>query len=105
MKITVPESVQSRLVFKKSFTGFGDRVARGTSVEILVDGPITITALYSDGVSVGVLSLFLLLPLGAVVIYFANRWVLLFVQSRRSGAGPAEPEPGPSPRTPRRSAG
>ena len=82
VKITVPEGVQSKLVFKKSFQGFGDRVAKGTSVEILVDGPITITALYSDGVNVGVLALFLLLPLAAVILFFANRWVLMLVRRR-----------------------
>lgn len=82
VRITVPESVQSRMVFKKSFTGFGDRVARGTSVEVLVDGPITITALYSDGVNTGVLALFLLLPLAAVLLFFGNRWAFMLLRRR-----------------------
>ena len=100
--VSVPGQMQSKLIFKRSFEGFPGYPPGRSSIEVLVQEPMVITALYSDGVSVGVLSLFLLLPLVAVVIYFANRWVLLFVQSRRSGAGP---EPGPSPRTPRRSAG
>ena len=78
--VSVPDSVQSRLVFKKSFKGFGDRVARDSSVELLVDGPVVITAIYSDSVNVGILALFLLLPLAAVLLFFGNRWVFLLIR-------------------------
>ena len=80
--VSVPDSMQSKLIFKRSFAGFPGYPSGSSSIGVLAQEPTVITALYTDGVNVGVLALFLLLPLVAVVIYVVNRWVLLWVRLR-----------------------
>ena len=80
--ISVPDSKQSNLVFKESFEGFPGYSRDESTIELLVREPTVVTALYSTGVNIGILVLFLLLPLLAVLIYLAYRWILPLVRQR-----------------------
>ena len=78
--ISVPEEAESKIIFKKAFRGYAGFPKGQASIDLQVDRPTVVTPLYSSKVNVGVLILFLLIPLAAVVIFFANRWVMLLVR-------------------------
>ena len=86
--ITVPKEIESKFLFKKSFQGFAGNDSNEPSIDVLVEGPTIVTALYGNRVNFGLLALLLVLPLAAVIIFFGNRWVLLVV--RRRGARPVD---------------
>lgn len=81
--VSVPQEVESKVIFKKSFKGFTGFPRGQSSIDFPVDKPTVITALYSTGVNAGILSLLLLIPLAAVILFFANRWVTYLVRRRR----------------------
>ena len=78
--ISVPQEAESKIIFKQAFQGFAGYPEGQSSIDFSVDGPTAITALYNTKVNAGILSLLLLIPLAAVVLFFANRWVLLLVR-------------------------
>ncbi|HEY1294402.1 MAG TPA: hypothetical protein VGJ60_15095 [Chloroflexota bacterium] len=67
--VTVP-TVQSQIfLLNSSFVGFGGYPARQTNIQVLMNEPSTVTALYQTEPNLRVLTLLLLLPLVAVVVY------------------------------------
>ena len=98
--VGVPADTHVRRIFvlKSSFAGFPGYAKGKPTIQVLVEEPTTITAVYETVVDLKVLSLILLLPLAAVIIFFANRWVWVLVRRRDieddyyngdSGIGPA----------------
>ena len=86
--VSVPEEVGSKVIFKKSFNGFAGFAHDRSSIDFSVDRPMVLTAVYNTKVNAGILSLLLLIPLTAVILFFANRWIMLLVRRPRSiGAG------------------
>jgi hypothetical protein len=84
--VSVPQEVESKVIFKKSFKGFAGYPQSQSSIDFSVDKPTVITVLYNTGVNAGILSLLLLIPLAAVILFFANRWVTHLVwRPRRLG--------------------
>ena len=81
--VSVPEEVESKLIFKRTFQDFAGFTPGQSSVDFVVDGPKIITAVYNKKVNGGILALLLLIPLAAVVIYFGNRWVWRLVNRPR----------------------
>ena len=88
--VAVPDNIQSKLIFRKSFQGFAGYLGDQPSIEVRVDAPTIIAATYNNDVDLGVLSLLLVIPLAAVLVYFANRWVLLLVRRRNVFVGSAD---------------
>ena len=84
--ISVTEESESKVIFKKSFQSFAGYPKGQSSIEFQVDEPTVVTALYSSKVNAGVLALILLIPLAAVIVFFANRWVMLLVRRPRRAA-------------------
>ncbi|MEE9202004.1 MAG: hypothetical protein V3U31_02270, partial [Dehalococcoidia bacterium] len=80
--VSVPDHLQSKVIFRESFVGFPGYASGKSTVQILVQEPIVLTAVYRSVVDLKVLSLVLLLPLAGVLTYFANRWVMLLVRRR-----------------------
>ena len=80
--VTVPEEVESRLIFKEKFQGFAEFNQEGPTIHFVADGPMTITAIYSRKVNAGILALLLLIPVAAVVLFFGNRWILRILPRR-----------------------
>ena len=82
--VDVPADTHVRRIFvlKSSFAGFPGYARGEPTIQVLVEEPTTITAVYETVVDLKVLSLILLLPLAAVIIFFANRWVWLLVRRR-----------------------
>jgi hypothetical protein len=81
--VSVPQELESKVIFKKSFKSFTGYPRGQFSVDFPVDKPTVITALYGTSVNAGILSLLLLIPLAAVILFFANRWVSYLVRRPR----------------------
>ena len=81
--LSVPQEVESKLIFKKKFQSFAGFPQGRSSIDLSTDGPRVITAVYSTKVNVGILALLLLIPLAAVVLFFANRWIFRLVRTPR----------------------
>ena len=67
--VTVPNSVSQMFLLNSTFVGFGGYPAGQSSIQVLVNEPTTLTALYRTEPNYLVLLLLLLLPLLAVLIY------------------------------------
>ena len=67
--VSVPSSVSQMFLLNDAFTGFGGYPAGQSSVQVLVNEPTTLTALYRTEPNLAVLALLLLLPLLAVIVY------------------------------------
>ena len=81
--VSVPEEVGFKLVFKRSFNGFAGYPQDRSSIDFSVDQHVVVTAIYNTKVNVGILVLLLLIPLAAVVLFFANRWIMLLIRGPR----------------------
>jgi hypothetical protein len=80
--ISVPLSAQKFVVLKSRFVSFPGYGSTAPTIQLLMREPTVVTALYRTEVELRVLALLLLLPLAAVILYFANRWVLLLMRGR-----------------------
>ncbi|MBO0880554.1 MAG: hypothetical protein J2P17_09455 [Mycobacterium sp.] len=67
--ITVPNSVAQMFLLNSTFVGFGGYPSGQASIQVLVNEPTTLTALYRTEPNLVVLALILLLPLVAVLVY------------------------------------
>ena len=81
--VSVPQEVESKVIFKKSFKGFAGYPEKQSSVNFPVDKPTVVTALYGTNVNAGILSLLLLIPLATIILFFANRWMTHLVRRPR----------------------
>jgi hypothetical protein len=68
-RVTVPGSVSQMFLLNSTFVAFGGYPNGQSSIQVLVNEPTTVTALYRSEPNLGVLSLLLLLPSLAVLIY------------------------------------
>lgn len=83
--IGVPEHIQWRFIFKRSFVGFPGYGSGGNpTLQVLVKEPIAITALYKTEVDLRTLGFLFILPLGGLVLYFINGWVALLLRRKQS---------------------
>jgi hypothetical protein len=67
--VSVPSSVSEMFLLNSTFTGFGGYPAGQSSIQVLVNEPTTLTALYRTEPNYLVLALLLGLPLLAVIVY------------------------------------
>ena len=68
--ITVPTTNQKNLILKSRFTGFAGYSGNANTIQVLVNAPVTVTALYTTGIDFGVLGLIVL-----VIIVIAALWI------------------------------
>jgi hypothetical protein len=75
--VSVPTSVAQMFLLNDSFTAFGGYPAGQASIQVLMNEPTTITALYRTEPNYLVLVLLLSLPLLSVLVYLAvtRRWI------------------------------
>jgi hypothetical protein len=69
--VSVPGSVSQMFLLNSTFTGFAGYPAGQSSVQVLINEPTTLTALYRTEPNLMVLASILLLPLLAVIVYFS----------------------------------
>jgi hypothetical protein len=69
--VTVPSSVSQMFLLNSTFVGFGGYPAGQSSIQVLVNEPTTLTALYRTEPNLQVLALLLFLPTLAVLVYFS----------------------------------
>jgi hypothetical protein len=79
--ISVPSAQAQMFLLNSSFVGFGGYPAGQSSIQVLVSGPTTLTALYQTEPNLRVLALLLLLPMLAVLVYLGvtRGWFVGFV--------------------------
>ncbi len=65
--ITVPTTNQKNLILKSSFTGFAGYSGKTNTLQVMVNGPLTVTALYTTTVDFGVLGIII----GAIIVIIA----------------------------------
>jgi hypothetical protein len=69
--VTVPGSVSQMFLLNSTFVGFGGYPAGQSSIQVLVNEPTTLTALYRTEPNLQVLALLLFLPTLAVLVYLS----------------------------------
>jgi hypothetical protein len=67
--VSVPSSFSEMFLLNSTFSGFGGYPQGQSSIQVLVNEPTTLTALYRTEPNLPVLALLLLLPLLAVIVY------------------------------------
>jgi hypothetical protein len=67
--VSVPSSFSDAFLMSSTFSGFGGYPPGQSSIQVLVNEPTTLTALYRTQPNLVVLALLLLLPLLAVIVY------------------------------------
>jgi len=67
--VSVPSTFSEMFLLNSTFTGFGGYPQGQSSIQVLVNEPTTLTALYRTEPNLPVLVLVLLLPLLAVIVY------------------------------------
>ena len=81
--IIVPEEAPSRFLFKESFVRFGGYGPGQSSVDVLAQDPVTITAIYQTQVDLRVLGLVIVaIPVELALIYIVGRWLLFVMRLR-----------------------
>jgi len=75
--ITVPATTQKGLFMRSRFTGFAGYSGKSTSLQVLVQGPMTITALYSTGLDLRVVGIIIAALLVAIVLWGLIRRIKL----------------------------
>ena len=81
--IIVPEEAPSRFLFKESFVRFGGYGPGQSSVDVLAQDPVTITAIYQTQVDLRVLGLLIVaIPVELALIYILGRWLLFVMRLR-----------------------
>ena len=68
--VTVPTTNQKNLILKSRFTGFAGYSGKVNTIQVLVNAPVTVTALYTTGIDFGVLGLMVL-----VIVVVAALWI------------------------------
>ena len=68
--VTVPTTNQKKLILKSRFTGFAGYSGNANTIQVLVNAPVTVTALYTTGIDFSVLGLIVL-----VIIVIAALWI------------------------------
>jgi len=104
--VSVPSSYSEMFLLDSNFTGFGGYPAGQSAIQVLINEPTTVTALYRTQPNLGVLAVLLGLPLLAVIVYLMTTrggWIKLRAwlerqmnrirARRRSGAPAAEDQP------------
>jgi hypothetical protein len=83
---TVPDSISQMLLFKSAFVGFSGHAAGQPTVQVLMDEPVVLTALYRNDVNSTILAALLSSILLAVVLLSSPRWLpLLYRRPTRNG--------------------
>jgi uncharacterized repeat protein (TIGR02543 family) len=67
--VTVPASSQKNLFMTARFTGFAGYSGKSTSLQVLVNGPVTVTANYVTGLDLRVLLILIGALLAAIILY------------------------------------
>ena len=75
--ITVPATIQKGLFMRSRFTGFAGYSGKSTSLQVLVQGPVTITALYSTGLDLRVVGIIIAALLVAIILWGLIRRIKL----------------------------
>jgi hypothetical protein len=78
--ITVPTTNQKNLILKSRFTGFAGYSGGENTIQVMVNAPVTVTALYTTGVDYSVLGIII----GAIIVVIA-----IIVIGRRISIGRA----------------
>jgi hypothetical protein len=73
--ISVPASLTSMFLLRSTFAGFSAHPSDQSSIQILMNEPQTLAALYRTEIDLQVLAVLLLVPFGAFVVLFSYRWV------------------------------
>jgi hypothetical protein len=73
--VNVPASTSSMFLLRSTFAGFSAQSSDASSLQILMNEPVTMSALYRTEVDVRVLAVLLLVPFGAFVVLLSYRWV------------------------------
>jgi hypothetical protein len=68
--VTVPTTNQKNLILKSRFTGFAGYSGNANTIQVMVNAPVTVTALYTTGIDFSVLGLIVL-----VIIVIAALWI------------------------------
>ena len=75
--ITVPATTQKGLFMRSKFTGFAGYSGKDTSLQVLVQGPMTITALYTTGLDLRVVGVIIAALLVAIILWGLIRRIKL----------------------------
>jgi hypothetical protein len=75
--ITVPAITQKGLFMRSKFTGFAGYSGKATSLQVLVQGPMTITALYSTGLDLRVVGVIIAALLAAIILWALGKRIKL----------------------------
>ena len=75
--ITVPTTSQKGLFMRSRFTGFAGYSGKDNTLQVLVQGPMTITALYSTGLDLRVVGIIIVAVLVAIVLWALFRRIKL----------------------------
>ena len=73
--ITVPLTNQKNLILKSRFTGFAGYSGRVNTIQVLVNAPVTVTAIYTTGIDFAVLGLIVLAVLVVLALWIFGRKV------------------------------
>src|SRR5260370_40641745 len=73
--ISVPASQTSMFLLRSTFAGFSAHPSDQSSIQILMNEPQSLAALYRTEVDLQVLAVMLLVPFGAFVVLCSYRWV------------------------------
>jgi hypothetical protein len=75
--ITVPTTNQKNLILKSRFTGFAGYSGKANTIQVLVNAPVTVTALYTTGIDFGVLGIIVLAVLVIAALWIFGRRITL----------------------------
>ena len=75
--ITVPAITQKGLFMRSKFTGFAGYSGKATSLQVLVQGPVTVTALYSTGLDLRVVGVIIAALLAAIILWALGKRIKL----------------------------
>jgi hypothetical protein len=71
--ITVPTTNQKNLILKSIFTGFAGYSGKTNTIQVMVNAPVTVTALYTTGVDFAVLGLIIAALIVIIAIIVIGR--------------------------------
>ena len=73
--ISVPASLTSMFLLRSTFAGFSAHPSDQSSIQILMNEPVTLAALYRTEIDLQILAVLLLVPFGAFIVLFSYRWI------------------------------
>ncbi len=82
--VSVPESVENKVIFVSRFKGFPGYVGTKPTMQQLVQAPVTVTALYGTQINLPVLlAIFALAPAAVVIVYIFTVQIRRMVDRRK----------------------